>query len=180
MLDLGCGDGELLVLLVREKRVKAEGIDVDEQSIHQCVAKGLSVVHKDLDTGLTEYPDRSFDYVVLNQSLQRVMHLEVVLNDALRVGTRVIVGFPNFAHYRARLQLFFGGKTPVTPSLPHKWYDTPNLHFLSVSDFIEYCREKGIRVERSAFFSTGKGVRLLPNLLALTGSFLISRPEIRG
>lgn len=177
-MDLGCGDGELLALLVKEKRVKAEGIDINEQSIHRCVAKGLSVLHKDIDNGLVEYPDESFDYVILNQSLQQVTHLEAVLADALRVGKKVIVGFPNFTHYKARLQLFFGGKTPVTPSLPYKWYDTPNLHFLSISDFVEYCREKGIRIEKSAYFSNGKAVRFFPNLFALIGSFLISKRQV--
>ena len=175
VLDLGCGDGELLAALVRERGVKAEGIDINEQAIHQCVAKGLSVLHEDINRGLQEHADKSFDYIILNQSLQQVRHLEPVLFDALRVGKKVIVGFPNFTHYKARLQLFFRGKTPVTPSLPYKWYDTPNLHFLSISDFLEYCREKKIRIEKTAYFSKGKVVRFLPNLFALNGLFLISR-----
>ena len=173
-MDLGCGDGELLALLVSEKGAKVEGIDVNEQAIHQCVAKGLSVLHEDIDNGLLEYADKSFDYVILNQSLQQVKQLEAVLVDALRVGKRVIVGFPNFTHYKARLQLFFGGKTPVTPSLPYKWYDTPNLHFLSISDFVEYCHEKNIRIEKSAYFSNDNAVRFFPNLFALVGLFVIS------
>ncbi len=174
-MDLGCGDGELLASLVKEKGVRAEGIDISEQAIHQCVAKGLSVLHEDVDNGLRGHADKSFDYVILNQSLQQVRHLEPVLTDALRVGKRVIVGFPNFTHYRARLQLFFSGKTPVTPSLPYKWYDTPNLHFLSISDFVEYCREKNIRIEKTAYFSEDRAVRFLPNLFALNGLFLISK-----
>jgi len=178
-LDLGCGDGELLALLVKEKRVRAEGIDINEQSIHRCVAKGLSVLHRDIDQGLADYPDESSDYVILNQSLQQVTQLEAVLADALRVGKKVIVGFPNFTHYKARLQIFFGGRTPVTPSLPYKWYDTPNLHFLSISDFVDYCREKGIRIEKSASFSNGRAVRSFPNLFALIGLFLISKREVR-
>ncbi|OGS49257.1 MAG: methionine biosynthesis protein MetW [Euryarchaeota archaeon RBG_16_68_13] len=178
-MDLGCGDGELLARLVKERRVKAEGIDINEQSIHRCVAKGLSVLHRDIDKGLVEYPDESFDYVILNQSLQQVAHLETVLTDALRVGKKVIVGFPNFTHYKARLQIFFGGSTPVTPSLPYNWYDTPNLHFLSISDFVEYCREKRIRIEKTAYFSNGKAVGFFPNLFALVGLFLISKRELR-
>lgn len=173
-MDLGCGDGELLALLVKEKGVKAEGIDINEQAIHQCVARGLSVLHEDIDNGLQEYADKSFDYVILNQSLQQVKHLEAVLADAMRVGKRVIVGFPNFTHYKARLQLFVGGKTPVTPSLPYKWYDTPNLHFLSISDFIEYCREKKIKIEKSVFIGNNRVIRIFPNLFALEGIFLIS------
>jgi methionine biosynthesis protein MetW len=173
-LDLGCGDGELLALLVKERGVKAKGIDIDEQAIHKCVAKGLSVLHEDIDNGLLEYADKSFDYVILSQSLQQVKHLEVVLTDTLRVGKKVIVSFPNFTHYKARLQLFFRGKTPVTPSLPYKWYDTPNLHFLSISDFIEYCHEKNTRIEKSAYFTNGKVIRVFPNFFALSGLFLIS------
>jgi methionine biosynthesis protein MetW len=175
VLDLGCGGGELLERLVKERGVRAEGIEIDEQAIHRCVAKGLSVINEDIEKGLKEYPDNSFDYVLLNQSLQQVKHLDVALADALRVGKRVIVGFPNFTHYKARFQLFFKGNTPVTPSLPYKWYDTPNLHFLSVSDFIEYCREKKIKIEKSAYFSNGRAVRFFPNLFAVIGLFLISK-----
>ena len=155
--------------------MRAEGIEVDEGSIQKCIEKGLSVVHRDLDGGLPEYPDGSFDYVILNQTLQQVGHLRAVLADVFRVGRRVIIAFPNFAHARVRVQVFFGGRTPVTPSLPHRWYDTPNLHFLSISDFVAYCREQGIRIERSAFLSERRPVRVLPNLRATTGSFLLAR-----
>jgi len=120
VLDLGCGDGELLALLVRERHVKAQGIEIDEQAIYQCVAKGLSVFHEDIDHGLSDYADQSFDYVILNQSFQQVKKPDIVLREALRVGREVIVGFPNFAHYQARLQIFFRGRTPVTPSLPYE------------------------------------------------------------
>ena len=116
VLDLGCGDGELLSLLTRAKNVRAQGIEIDEQAIYQCVAKGLSVFHEDIDNGLSEYGDKSFDYVILYQSFQQVKKPDVVLKEALRVGREVIIGFPNFAHYRARLQIFFKGKTPVTSS----------------------------------------------------------------
>ncbi len=111
----------------------------------------MNVFHGDIDSGLSEYPDRSFDYVILNQSLQQVRHVEPVLEDSLRVGKKVIVGFPNFAHYSARLQLFFKGRAPVTASLPYQWYETPNLHFLSISDFFAFCREKGITIERCEY-----------------------------
>ncbi len=174
VLDLGCGGGELLDLLVREKSVKAQGIEIDEQAIYQCVARGLSVFHEDIDHGLSGYPDKSFDYVILNQSLQQVKKPDVVLKEALRVGKEVIIGFPNFAHCSARLQIFFKGKTPVTSSLPYEWHDTPNLHFLSISDFIEYCHERKIKIEKSFFIGKNRGVRILPNLFAMTGIFLIS------
>ena len=175
VLDLGCGDGELLSLLIRTKHVRAQGIEIDEQAIYQCVAKGVSVFHEDIDKGLPEYGDNSFDYVILNQSFQQVKKPDVVLKEALRVGREAIVGFPNFVHYSARLQIFFRGRTPVTPSLPYKWHDTPNFHFLSISDFIEYCLMRDIEIKKS-FFAGGNGVvKRLPNLLALSGMFLIGR-----
>jgi methionine biosynthesis protein MetW len=175
VLDLGCGEGELLALLVREKGVRGQGIEIDEQAIYKCVAKGLNVLHGDIDTGLSEYLDRAFDYVILNQSVQQVKHVETVFVDSLRVGKKVIVGFPNFAHYGARLQLFLKGKAPVTPSLPYPWHQTPNLHFLSISDFYDYCREKRVVIERSEFLGEKQRVRFFPNLFAQTGIFLISR-----
>lgn len=174
VLDLGCGDGELLDLLVQEKSVKAQGIEIDEQAIYQCVARGLSVFHEDIDHGLSDYSDQSFDYVVLNQSFQQVKNPDKVLKEALRVGRKVIVGFPNFAHYLARLRMFFKGKTPVTPSLPYAWHDTPNLHFLSILDFIEYCRMREIRIEDSVFIGRDRIIRIFPNLFSLVAVFLIS------
>ena len=174
VLDLGCGGGELLDLLVRERHVKAQGIEIDEKAIYQCVARGLSVFHEDIDNGLSGYPDKSFDYVILNQSLQQVKKPDVVIKETLRVGRKVIIGFPNFAHYSARFQMLFRGKAPITPSLPHEWHDTPNLHFLSVSDFIEYCHQREIRIEKEAFVGKKRRVKIFPNLLALTGIFLIT------
>jgi methionine biosynthesis protein MetW len=178
VLDLGCGDGELLSLLIRTKNVRAQGIEIDEQAIYQCVAKGVSVFHEDIDKGLPEYGDNSFDYVILNQSFQQVKKPDVVLKEALRVGREAIVGFPNFVHYSARLQIFFGGRTPVTPSLPYEWHDTPNFHFLSISDFIEYCRMRDIEIKKSFFVGKHGAVKRLPNLFALSGMFLIGRGGI--
>lgn len=175
VLDLGCGNGELLDLLVRERRARAQGIEIDDQAIHACVARGLSVFHEDLDNGLTGYSEGSFDYVILNESLQQVRKLDGVLQEALRVGRQVIVGFPNFAHYRARCQIFFRGQTPVTPALPFEWHDTPNLHFLSISDFQDYCRKRGIRIDKCEFLAASRKCRLWANLLARIGIFMISR-----
>ena len=174
VLDLGCGDGELLDLLVRERGARAQGIEINEQAIYQCVARGLSVFQEDIDNGLTGYGERSFDFVILNQSLQQVKKLDVVLQEALRVGRQVIVGFPNFAHYRARSQMFFLGKTPVTPALPYQWHDTPNLHFLSILDFMSYCRETKISIDKTAWIGKARRVTVLPNLFAMTGIFLVS------
>jgi len=178
MLDLGCHEGELLSLIVKKKNARAQGIEIDEKAIYKCVELGLSVSHQDIDNGLSEYGDESFDYVILNQSIQQVKKPDVVLKESLRVGKEVVVGFPNFAHYSSRFQIFFRGRTPLTPSLPYEWYETPNLHFLSISDFRDYCQRQGIRIKKSAFFCnvriTGM-TNLFPNLLAQNGLFLISK-----
>lgn len=180
VLDLGCGDGELLYLLTSRKKIKGCGIEIDEQAIHRCVSRGLSVSQQDIDDGLSEYGDKSFDCVILNQSLQQVMKLEAVLKETLRVGKEVIIGFPNFAYYQARLQIFFKGRTPVTPSLPHIWYDTPNLHFLSISDFIDYCRKSNYLIKKSIFLDGNRIIKLCPNLFAQIGIFLIKNGIVKG
>lgn len=173
VLDLGCGSGELLSFLSEKKHVRPQGIDIDEVAICKCVEKGLSVFHQDIDTGLSEYPDSSFDFVILNHSLQQVKKPDYVLNEGLRVGRKVIVSFPNFAHHSSRFQIFFGGKVPITPALPYKWYDTPNLHFLSILDFFDFCRNHGLMIEASAFISGKRCVKLLPNFFAETGFFML-------
>lgn len=177
VLDLGCGDGELLGLLVNRKRVWGRGIDISQQAIQRCVMRGLSACQEDMERGLSEYGDDSFDYVVMNQSLQQAERLEAVLKEALRVGRRVIVGVPNFVYYRARLQMLVTGRTPVTPSLPHMWYDTPNLHFLSLSDFVVYCHEMHYAIKGAVYLDGERAVRFLPNLRAQTGIFLLSARE---
>jgi methionine biosynthesis protein MetW len=173
VLDLGCGDGELLELLIREKQVRAQGIELSDQAIQKCVAGGLSVFQEDIDTGLSEYGDKSFDYVILNQTFQQVKKPDFVLKEALRVGNKTIVGYPNFVNASARFQIFFKGRVPVTKSLPYEWYDTPNLHFLGIADFIAYCRKRGIKVEDSAFIRKNRKVKLFVNLFAELGLFLL-------
>jgi methionine biosynthesis protein MetW len=176
ILDLGCGDGELLALLKKDLNItKSQGIEIDEQAIYKCVAKGLSVFHGDIDTGLSEYDDKSFDYVILNQSFQQVKKPDIILGEALRVGREVIVGFPNFAYFTARYHLTFRGIAPITRSLPYEWYNTPNIHFLSISDFIHYCRKRNITIEKTEYLGNRGPVRLFPNLLALIGIFLITK-----
>ncbi len=174
VLDLGCGDGGLLSRLIREKRVHAQGIELSEQAIHSCVAAGLSVFQQDIDTGLTEYADKSVDFVILNQTLQQVRKPDFAIQEALRVGRKVIVGFPNFCHIKSRFQIFFRGTVPVTASLPYQWYDTPNLHFLSINDFKAYCNKRQIRLEATAFVSGNREVKALPNLFGEVGLFLLS------
>jgi len=175
VLDLGCGDGELLSLLIRNKQVHAQGVELSEQVIHNCVAAGLSVFQQDIDTGLTEFSDKSVDYVILNQTLQQVKKPDFAIREALRVGKKVIVGFPNFCYITDRFQIFFRGKVPVTASLPYEWYDTPNLHFLSIADFKEYCKKNRIIIEKTAFISKNQTVRFLPNLFGEVGLFLLSK-----
>jgi methionine biosynthesis protein MetW len=175
VLDLGCGDGTLLSLLVKERNVRGQGIEIDEKAIHQCVGKGLSVFHGDVDSGLSEYPDISFDCVILNQSFQQVKNPDIVLGEAMRVGKEVIAGVPNFAHYSARWQLGVLGRAPVTASLPYQWYNTPNTHFFSISDFSAYCRERNIKVKKTVFISGNRIVHLFPNFFADIGIFLIAK-----
>ena len=176
VLDLGCGNGDLLAKLKKEKNItKAQGIELDEQAIYKCVAKGLSVFHGDIDSGLEEYEDKSFDYVVLNQSFQQVKKPDVVLGESLRVGTEVIVGFPNFAYYPARYHLAIRGRAPITRSLPYEWYDTPNVHFFSIADFISFCYQRHIKLLKSHYLNNDKQVRLFPNLRASLGIFLITK-----
>ena len=177
VLDLGCGDGELLALLTRERQVKGQGIEIDDKAIFECVTRGLNVFHDDIDTGLPEYADKSFDFVIMHQTFQQVKHPDTVLREALRVGEKVIIGIPNFAHIDARIQICLKGRTPVTPSLPYEWHNTPNLHFLSIRDFIDYCKTRAITIEKTAFLGTHGKVRVFPNLFARTGIFLISKLE---
>jgi len=178
VLDLGCGDGELLAHLIREKHVRAQGIELSEQAITHCVAQGLSVFQQDIDTGLSEYADNAFDYVILNQTLQQVKKPAFALQEALRVGKSVIVGIPNFAYYKARASIFFRGRVPVTASLPYQWYDTPNLHFLSLDDFKDYCKNQNITIQCTFYAASNRKVKVWPNLLAEVGYFLLTKPAV--
>jgi methionine biosynthesis protein MetW len=175
VLDLGCGTGDLLYLLAREKEAKVQGIEVSDSAIYECVKKGLSVFHGDIESGLAEYPDRSFDYVILNQSLQEVKKIDWLIHEALRIGGKIIVGFPNFACIQARAMLFFGGKAPITSSLPYRWYDTPNVRFLSISDFKDFCQEKNLKLLEAHYVGKKRRITLWPNLFALNGIFVVTK-----
>jgi len=175
VLDLGCGDGDLLARLIRERSVSGQGIEIDPAAIKKCIEKGLNVTQENIEDGLSWYPNASFDYVILNQSMQQVLRVDKLLEEAFRVGKRVIVGFPNFAYFKARLDIFFSGRAPVTKSLPFQWYDTPNVHFLSIKDFVNYCNKKGYRIITSRYIGTKREVKFLPNLFAIDAVFLITK-----
>jgi methionine biosynthesis protein MetW len=147
VLDVGCGDGALLRLLEETKKVDGRGIELSQQGVNDCVAKGLSVVQGDADTDLADYPDDAFDYVILSQTIQATRQPRIVLEHMLRIGRRAIVSFPNFGHWRIRTQLAFRGRMPVTENLSHAWYDTPNIHFCTIRDFVELTRAVAARIE---------------------------------
>ena len=175
VLDLGCGEGDLLYPLVRDKQVRAQGIELNAKAIQECVKKGLSVFHDDIEHSLREYPDHSFDYVILNQSMQEVRKVDCVIQEALRIGSKVIVGFPNFAYIKSRSMLFFQGRSPITESLPYLWFDTPNVRFLSITDFRDFCTEKNILIEEAHYLGEKEIVRFWPNLLALNAIFVLMK-----
>lgn len=175
VLDLGCGTGELLHLIAQGKGVKAQGVELSNDAIHACVEKGLSVFHSDIDSGLPYYPDQSFDYVILNQSLQEVKGVESVIREALRVGKKVIIGFPNFVHIESRILMFFGGRAPISSSLPYSWYSTPNLRFLSIKDFRDFCRIKNYQILSAHYLGSRGKISFLPNLFALNAIFVITK-----
>jgi methionine biosynthesis protein MetW len=175
VLDLGCGDGELLHLLAKEKQCKVSGIEIDEKEIYKCVERGVTVSHGDIDSGLDDYANKRFDYVILNESLQEILNPEKVIMEALRVGKQVIVGIPNFCHLSARLQIFFLGQVPVTKSLPYKWYNTPNLRFLSIKDFRQFCKERNITIVCERAVGQSGEVKIWRNMLANTSIFLIKK-----
>ena len=174
VLDLGCGDGELLSLLIKENNCRAAGIEIDEKAIYKCVERGVTVSHGDIDSGLTDYSDQRFDYVILNESLQEILNPEKVIAEALRVGKKAIVGIPNFCNLNARLQILLG-RVPVTEGLPYKWYNTPNLRFLSIKDFRDFCAERSVTIEHECAIAGGKEISFARNLFSEVAIFLIHR-----
>lgn len=175
VLDLGCGEGTLLKMLIDRKGVRGTGIEIVEERVYEAVAKGLTVHHGDFYEGLAYYPDDSFDYVILSQTLQQAHETVAVIMESLRVGRFLVASFPNFAHWRPRLQLLLRGRAPVTRALPYQWYDTPNVRSLSIKDFRVFSREQGIRIVGHFYLSRGAEVRFWPNLRAAYGVFVLEK-----
>lgn len=175
VLDLGCGRGVLLKMLVDRKDVRGTGVEIMEEKVYDAVGKGLSVYHGDINEGLSYYPDGMFDYVIIGQTLQQSRETEFVLQECLRVGRNVIVSLPNFANWRARTHLLFAGRAPVTKALPYEWYNTPNIRSLSVKDFQVFAREQGFRITRSLHLGPRRPVTFLPNLFAEHGVFVLTK-----
>ena len=175
VLDVGCGDGELLEWLAEHKGVDARGVEIVGAKVQRAIARGVSVYQGDIEQGFADYPDQAFDYVILSQTLQETRQPLKVLNEMLRVGRRAIVAFPNFGYWSVRLAHLWTGRAPKTKLFPHDWYDSPNIHFLTVHDFASLAEKQGWTVERGIFLAGNRKVSVLPNLLAETAVFLVRR-----
>jgi methionine biosynthesis protein MetW len=179
VLDLGCGDGSLLAELKKQRNISGYGLEIDPDSINQCVEKGVNVIEQDLNKSLENFPDNSFDTVIMTQALQAMRYPHLVLDEMLRIGSQCVITFPNFGHWRARAYLTLRGRMPVTKQLAYQWYDTPNIHFFTYSDFEALCRERNISVLRKQFIGEHFPDRLLknlwPNLFAETAVYHLSK-----
>ena len=177
VLDLGCGTGELLEKLISEKKVLGHGVEISEKFIYACIGKGVPIIHANLDEGLSDYPNHSFDYVILSRTLQVVRRPHLILKELVRVGRTCIVSFPNFGFWKVRAQLFFRGRMPVTKGLPFTWYDTPNIHLLTIKDFKSFCSQEGIRLIRQINLGLDRRANFLanavPNLFAESVIFVL-------
>ena len=179
VLDLGCGSGELLSHLRDEKGAICTGIDLSEDNIQQCISKGLTVIHGDINEEVDDYADDSFDYVVLSQTLQQVYEPESLIKTLLRIGQKVVVSFPNFSHWRCRYQLFFLGQAPTTSQLPYYWYNSPNIRVITIKDFRQFAVQAGFTILQEIAINTdnqerqGNIIRFLPTIRATYGIFLI-------
>lgn len=175
VLDLGCGDGQLLAWLAENKQVTARGVEISPALVQRCIAQGLSVYHGDIDAGLADYPDQCFDFVILSQTLQQTHRPLNVLREMVRVGRRAIVAFPNFGHWSMRLSMLFTGRAPKTKLFPYEWHESPNIHFLTIQDFEDLAEAENFTVERRIFLHGNRSIHSLPNLLAAVAVYLVSR-----
>jgi len=180
ILDVGCGDGSLMQSLIQEKNIDARGIELEEENVKKCISKGLSVIEGNAENELGQFPDKSFDFVILSQTLQAFYNPENVLDHLLRIGKYVIVSIPNFGYWKVRTSLLFFGRMPVTKSLPNTRYNTPNLHMCTIKDFYEFCGDKNIKIEKIIGINDEKISSInrlnleMKNLLSEVGIFLIS------
>jgi methionine biosynthesis protein MetW len=179
VLDLACGDGELLSELIVNKGVRGSGVEISQQAVEACIGRGLSVFHGDLDAGLADYPDGSFDIVILSLSLQQLRRPRMIVREMVRVGRMAIVSFPNFAHWWVRGQLLLRGRMPISRDLPYQWWDTPNIHLCTVKDFRSLCVAESLSIERELYLRAVDGPLpdhlVLPNLMARIAIFAVAR-----
>ena len=180
VLDVGCGDGSLMNFLKEEKNIEVRGLELNQENVQQCIHKGLPVIQGNAETELHQFPDQSFDYVVLSQTLQAFYEPEEVLKNLLRIGKAVVVSIPNFGYWKVRTSLLLFGRMPETKSLPYKWYDTPNLHMCTIKDFYELCKNKNINMKKIVGINNDKTSLIhnnnirIKNVFSEVGIFLIS------
>ena len=181
VLDVGCGDGILMEYLSKNKVVDVRGLEISKEKVKKCLSNGLAVVEGDAEYDLKQFPDLSFDYVILSQTLQAFMSPENVIKDLLRVGKKVIVTIPNFGHWKVRLDLLFKGEMPITKNLPYEWYNTPNLHMCTIQDFYNFCNNKGIKIFKTISLNGQKTSKItssnlkFKNLISELGIFLLEK-----
>ena len=181
VLDVGCGDGILMEYLVKEKKVNIRGIEISKAKVQNCIAKGLTIIEGNAEEDLKQFPDKSFDYVVLSQTLQAFLNPEKVINELLRIGKQAIVTIPNFGYWKIRLHLLLKGTMPVTRTLPDEWYNTPNIHLCTIKDFVYFSKAKNFKLSKSIALRSNQlsyikdGNLNLKNLSSNLGIFLIER-----
>ena len=179
VLDVGCGDGDLMKFLLQNKTIDIRGLEISKKNVQNCLSKGLAVIEGNAENDLSQFPNNSFDYVVLSQTLQAFLNTERVINELLRIGKRAIVTIPNFGHWKMRLHLLIKGTMPVTEVLPNEWYNTPNLHMCSIKDFFNFCEKRNIKIFRSLALNKEKISSIdlsnlgIKNLISDLGIFLI-------
>ena len=181
VFDVGCGDGTLIEFLKDNKKIDIRGIEISKNNVQQCIGKGLTVIEGDAEKDLSQFPDSSFDFVILSQTLQAFLNPEKVISELLRVGKKAIVTIPNFGYWKVRLHLLVKGTMPITRTLPDEWYNTPNLHMCTIQDFFNFCKKREINLYNSIALQNLKSSKItntnlaLKNLTAVLGIFLIER-----
>ncbi len=180
ILDLGCGDGTLLKMLIERKNCTGSGIEIDQKNAISAIEKGLSIIQGDIDEGLQDFSDNEYDYIILNQTLQSTEKPDYVIEEMLRAGKKAVVSFPNFAYWKVRFYLFFKGKMPKSDLLPFEWYNTPNIHLLTIKDFFEFCKKRNIKILKEVYLNNSQIIsnfrtKWHKNLFAQEAIFVISQ-----